>query len=137
MATILTDAFISLGGVDWSDNCTQVELPVEVEEIDTTAFTGSGWRDREGGLKNATLNATFDQSFTGGTGSLDAFIFARLGSAVAFIVRPTSTGAGTSNPQWSGTALCTGYTPISGAVGEKVTFSISWPVKTSVARATA
>lgn len=136
MPNIATTTYVSIGGVDWSTDCTSCEVTIEVDEIDVTAF-GDSWKDRDGGLKNGTLNATFQTNYTLGTGSLDAFIFARLGSAVAFAVRPTSANAGTSNPSYSGTALVTGYTPISGGVGELSTFDISWPVKTTVARATA
>ena len=136
MANIATTTTITIGGIDWSTHCTSAELVLEAEEVDVTAF-GDSWRDRDAGLKNATLNASFQTDYSLGTGSFDQFVFGRLGSAVAFAVRPTSASPGTSNPSYSGTALVTGYTPLSGGVGELSTFDISWPVKTLVARAVA
>jgi len=53
------------------------------------------------------------------------------------VIKPTSTAVSASNPTYTFNALVTSYTPISGSVGDLSTFSVTWPVAGTVARATA
>lgn len=131
---VATDFKITIGTTNMSTLLTQAELSLEADEVETTAF-GSTYRTRVGGLRTGTMNLQFNQDFA--AGAVDATLFPLLGSAVAFTVVPTSSAVSATNPSYSGTVLVTQYTPISGAVGDLATLSITWPVTGSVTRATA
>lgn len=130
---VATDYKVTLGTTNISANLTQTELSLEADEVETTAF-GATYRTRVGGLKNGSINLQFNQDF--GAGGIDALLFPLLGSAVAFVVTPSSTAVSATNPSYSGTALVTQYMPLSASVGDLATFSITWPVTGAVTRAT-
>jgi hypothetical protein len=130
---VATDYKVTIGTTNVSANLTQAELSLEADEVETTAF-GATYRTRIGGLKNGSLNLQFNQDF--GAASIDSQFFPLLGSAVAFVITPSSTAVSVTNPSYSGTALVTQYMPISASVGDLATFSITWPVTGAVTRAT-
>lgn len=130
---VATDYKVTIGTTNVSANLTQAELSLEADEVETTAF-GATYRTRIGGLKNGSLNLQFNQDF--GAASIDSQFFPLLGSAVAFVITPSSTAVSATNPSYSGTALVTQYMPISASVGDLATFSITWPVTGAVTRAT-
>jgi hypothetical protein len=131
---VATDYKVTLGTTNVSTYLTQTELGLEADEVETTAF-GATFRTRVGGLKNGLLTLQFNQDF--GAGGVDALLFPLLGSAVAFVITPSSTAVSATNPSYSGTALVTQYTPISASVGDLATFSVSWSTTGSITRATA
>ena len=47
---VATTVTTTINGVDFSANLAQVELSIESDDVETTAF-GSDWRTRVGGLK--------------------------------------------------------------------------------------
>ncbi|WP_344248232.1 hypothetical protein, partial [Actinocorallia libanotica] len=84
---VLTAAYLDLNGQDVSDWTNKIELSAEVEEKDVTTFGSDGWKELLGGLRSGTLAVEFKNDYD--TGSLDADMWALLGSVVAFSVRPT------------------------------------------------
>jgi hypothetical protein len=52
-------------------------------------------------------------------------------------IKPTSGTTGTTNPQYVFSALVTEWTPISGAVGELSTASVTWPISGTITKTTA
>lgn len=131
---VLTDVYVSIGGVDLSDHIASVEISTEFEDIETTAFGDAG-RTRVAGLEDSSLSLDFHQDFA--AASVDATIAPLVGSTAAFEVFPAGTTIGATNPKYSGTVLVTEWTPLSGAVGELATASVTWPVSGVVTRATA
>lgn len=131
--TVLTDAYISIAGTTWSDHGNKVEIPITVDDEQTTTF-GSSWKARVGGLKDAQLNITFLNDFT--TTNLDATVWPLLGTVVTFEVRPTSGARSTTNPGYTGSILINSWKPIAGDVGTLATVDVSFPTSGAVSRQT-
>lgn len=132
--TVLTDAYISIGGNVVSDHATKVEIPFEAEDKEITAFGGT-WKARTGGLKDASLNITFINDFA--ASNLDSIMFALFGTVVAFEIRATSGAVSTSNPKYTGSVFIKEWKPIMGSVGDLATVDVSFPTSGTVTRATA
>lgn len=131
---VATDYDITISGTDLSTSIAAVTLDITAEEQDTTAF-GNTYRTRIAGLKDGSVSFDFHQDF--GAGSVDATLFPLLGSAVAFVIKPTSGTVSATNPTYSGTAVVTQYQPFASSVGDLATVSVSWPLSGAVTRATA
>jgi hypothetical protein len=131
---VLTNAVVKINSVDLSDHVASVELAQEVEEVETTAF-GDSARTRTGGLANNSLSLDFHQDFA--SASVDDTLNALVGGTASFEILPNGTAVGATNPKYTGTVLLTEWTPVSGAIGELATASITWPISGAVTRATA
>ena len=131
---VLTNAVVKINNVDLSDHIASVELAQEVEEVETTAF-GNTARTRVGGLANNSLSLDFHQDFA--TSSVDQTITPLIGGTASFEVIANGTAVSATNPKWTGTVLVTEWTPVSGAIGELATASITWPISGAVTRGTA
>lgn len=131
--TVLFDAFILINAVNVSDHGNKVELPISVDEEDTTAF-GQTWKARVGALKDASLNIDFINDFT--NTQLDATMFALIGTVTTFEVRPTSSARGTGNAAYTGSIFVKEWKPIVGNVGKLVISSVSLPTSGAVLRQT-
>jgi hypothetical protein len=130
---VLTDATVSIAGVDISDYVASITLTTSSAEVETTSFGSGGAVTRVGGLKDGSLAIDVHQDYP----LVDNLLFPLLGSTAAFIVNPSGTTPGTATPDYSGTVLITELTPIAGAVGELATMSLSFPISGTVTRGTA
>ena len=120
---VLTATFISINGTDLSEHFTSIDLPVEVDVPEATAF-GDEWRTRApDGLKDWTATSDYNQDYA--AGALDATLWPLLGKAVTLAVRPDEAVRSATNPEWGGTPILSSYQPINGAVGELSTGSIT------------
>lgn len=131
--TVLTNAYVSIGGTDFSDLIASIEFSDEAEDIETTAFGQTG-RTRVGGLRDQSVSLDFHVDFD--PAEVDATIGALVGGTAGIIFGPKGTAIGTANPHWSGTVLVTEW-GWGGAVGELATKSVTWPVSGVLTRATA
>lgn len=131
---VATDYKITLNGTNLSSSLAAVELPIEVDEQETTAF-GSAWRTRIAGLKSGSITLEFHQDF--GAGSVDATLWPLLGTNGTVVVTPTSTAVSATNPSYTGEFLVTQYSPFASTVGDLATLSVSWPLTGALTRATA
>jgi len=131
---VLTNAVVRINAVDYSTNVNQVEIAVTSDEVDTTAFSSTGWRTVTGGLKSASVTLSFHNDFA--AGAIDGALWPLLNTLATVVVLPNGTAAGTSNPSYSFTALCNNLTPISGSVGDLATQNLTWPISGEVTRAT-
>jgi len=129
-----TDYFVSINGTDFSTNLNSVELALEADDLETTAF-GQGFRTRIGGLKQASLTLNFMQDF--GSGSVDQVLSPLLASLATVVLKPTSGTVSSTNPSFTMTALVTQYSPMASSVGDLATLSVTFPVSGTVTRATA
>lgn len=126
MATFaLIDARIEINSVVMSAYFKKVELPVEREELEDTAFGDVG-RSRIAGLFDTTVGLTANQDMANGT--LDSVIWALLGTTVAFKVRATTSAISTSNPEYVTNVLVSKWGPFGNTVGELATVDVSWPM---------
>jgi len=131
---VASDYVVSIGGTDLSTTLNSVELSVEADDIETTAF-GSGYRTRIGGLKQASVTLNFMQDF--GSGSVDAILFPLLGTLSTVTIVPTSGTVSATNPRYTAVCLVNAYSPFASSVGDIATLSVTWPVSGTVTRATA
>jgi hypothetical protein len=129
-----TDYFVSINGTDFSTNLNSVELAIEADDLETTAF-GQGFRTRIGGLKQASLTLNFMQDFA--AGSVDAILSPLLATLATVVIKPTSGTVTATNPSYSMTALVTQYSPFASSVGDIASLSVTFPVSGTVTRATA
>jgi hypothetical protein len=131
---VATDYKVTINGGTVSSSLASVELPIEVDEQETTAF-GSAWRTRIAGLKSGSITLEFHQDFA--AGALDSILYPLLGTNATVVVTPTSGSVTSSNPSYSGAFLVTSYTPYASTVGDLATVSVTWPLTGELTRATA
>jgi hypothetical protein len=127
-----TDYSVTINGSDFSSNLNSVELALEADDLETTAF-GSGWRTRIGGLKNGSLTLNFMQDF--GAASVDATLNPLLGTIATVVIKPTSGSATATNPSYTAECLVNQYSPFASSVGDIATLSVTWPTSGTVVRA--
>jgi hypothetical protein len=132
---VATNYNIKIGGTDFSSSIAAVTLDISAEEQETTAFSGTGWRTRIAGLKDASVSLDFHQDF--GAAAVDATLWPLLGGTVSVEIAPAGSAITSTNPAYEFTALVTEYQPFASSVGDLATLSVSWPVVGEVTRATA
>ena len=121
---VATDYNITINGSDFSDSIAAVTLDISSEEQDVTAFGGSGYRTRIGGLKDASITLDFHQDF--GAAAVDATLFPLMGSNATVVVKPNSGSVSATNPSYTGEFLVSSYSPFASTVGDLATLSVSW-----------
>ena len=131
---VATDYKVTINGGTVSSSLASVELPIEIDEQETTAF-GSEWRTRIAGLKSGSITLEFHQDFA--AGAIDSILWPLLGTNATVVVVPTSGTVNSSNPSFTGTFLVTQYTPYASTVGDLATVSVTWPLTGALTRATA
>lgn len=131
---VATDYKITINGTNFSTSLASVELPIEVEEQETTAF-GSSWRTRIAGLKSGSITLEFHQDF--GAAAVDATLYPLLGTNATVVVQPTSATVSATNPTYTGQYLVTQYSPFNSTTGDLATLSVTWPLNGELTRATA
>lgn len=130
---ILSDAFISIDGNDISDHVAEVQLTYESETDDDTAF-GDTTRSAIGGLKNWSISLTAHQDWA--SSNLDSILFPLVGTTFTVILRKDSGSVSATNPNYTGTGLLTGYSPLAGAVGDLARTPINIVAAGTLSRAT-
>lgn len=129
-----TDYKITINGTNLSTSLNSVELALESDDLETTAFGGT-FRERIGGLKTGSLTLQFMQDFA--AGAVDATLFPLFNTLATVVIVPTSGTVSATNPSYSALALCNSYTPFASSVGDIATLSVTWPTSGTVTRATA
>jgi hypothetical protein len=125
---VLTSVTTSINGTDFTDHLAAVTIDLSSDEVETTAFGGSGFRTRVGGLKDGSITLSFHNDFgTSGSEAVDSTIWSLFNTAATVVVRPTSGTVSPSNPSYSGLFLVSQINPISGSVGDLATRDVTWP----------
>jgi hypothetical protein len=132
---VLTNAFISVGGVDLSDLVASVTLNETFDVVETTAFSSTAAKTRVAGLEDNSITLEFHQDFA--TGEVEQTIYPLLGTAAAVIVKPNGASTSAFNPSYTCSAIISEWTPINGSVGELATASVTWPVTGAITKAVA
>jgi hypothetical protein len=130
---VLTDAKITINGVNLSNYCTSVTLNTTTDVVETTAFSSTAAKTRVAGLQDNSVSLEFAQDY--GTSLVEATIYPLLGNTTSVVVSPTSTTSATS-PSYTFTAVVSEWQPLSGGVGELATASITWPISGAITKAT-
>lgn len=132
---VLTNAYVTINGVDLSDSIASVTLSTTRDAVETTAFGSTGARTRVAGLTDNSVTLEFHQDFA--SGEVEATIYPLLGTATAVVVKPNGSSTSTTNPSYAFDALVTEWTPVNGAVGELASASVTWPVNGAITKTTA
>jgi len=128
---VLTNAYVLYASNDISQYITSVSLSSSVDVIETTGL-GSSARTRVGGLFDNQVVLEFNQDFA--DNALEELIngtslaTSTVGTTVAMEIRPVNTTVSASNPKFNFNALIAEWQPLSAAVGELVTASVTWPI---------
>lgn len=128
-----TDYKITVAGVNLSTSLNSVELALESDDLETTAFGGT-FRERIGGLKTGSVTLQFMQDF--GASSVDATLFPLYNTLATVVITPTSSTVSATNPSYTAVCLVNAYSPFASSVGDIATFSVTWPTSGTVVRAT-
>ena len=130
---VLTDAFISVGGVDLSDRVASVTLNETFDIVETTAFSSTAAKTRVAGLEDNSITLEFHQDYA--TGEVEQTIYPLLGTAAAVIVKPNGSSTSAFNPSYTCSAIISEWTAINGSVGELATASVTWPITGAITKA--
>lgn len=131
---VATDYKVTINGTNLSTSLNQVELALESDDVETTAFGGT-FRERIGGLKSGSLTLQFMQDFA--ATSVDATLFPLYNTLATVVITPTSSAVSTANPSYTAVCLVNQYSPHASSVGDLATFSVTWPTSGTVTRGTA
>jgi hypothetical protein len=130
---VLTNAFISVGGVDLSDLVASVTLNSTFDVVETTAFSSTAAKTRLAGLADNSISLEFHQDYA--TGEVEQTIYPLLGTVATVIVKPNGASTSAFNPSYTCSAVIAEWTPLNGAVGELASASVSWPVTGAITKA--
>jgi hypothetical protein len=134
---VLTNAYVVFASTDVSEFVTSVGLSTSVDVIETTGL-GSSARTRVGGLFDNSLTLELNQDFA--DNSLEELVngtslgTTKVGTTVAMEIRPVNGAVSASNPKYTFNALIAEWQPLSGAVGELATVSVTWPISGAITK---
>ena len=131
---VLTNAFISVGGVDLSDLVASVTLNSTFDVVETTAFSSTAAKTRLAGLADNSVALEFHQDYA--TSQVEQTIYPLLGTVSTVIVKPVDGATTTINPSYTLSAVVSEWTPLNGSVGELATASVTWPITGAITKAT-
>lgn len=132
---VLTDAKVTINGVNLSDHIASVTISESADVVETTAFSNTA-KTRVAGLLDNSVTLEFHQDFA--ASSVEATIngtSSLVGTVTAIVVTPTSSAVGATNPSYSFNALIAEWTPLNGSVGELSTASVTWPISGAITKA--
>jgi hypothetical protein len=133
---VVTGTQVQLNGTDISSSCARAELVINAAEVETTDFGSGGWTEVIGGLKSGTVSLDFHSDFgSGAVSSLFQNLVGTVGTVT--LIAANGTAASATTPKYTATVLVNSFTPVSGAVGDLSTFSVSFPTTGAVSYGTA
>ena len=131
---VLTNAQVTVNGVDLSNHVDSVEVQTNVDDVDITAM-GASAHQHAPGLRNDKITVNFLQDFA--ASSVGATLFPLLGNT-GFTVKvvPVNTTVSTTNPSYTATCVLFTYSPLSGKVGERSDTSVEFQATGLIVKAT-
>jgi hypothetical protein len=130
---VLTNAYVSIAGVNLSDHIASISLATQYDLVDTTQF-GDTSKKMIAGLAANSVSFEFHQDFQ--AGSVESTIYPLLGTATACIIKPLDSAVNASNPQYSFNVLIAEWTPLNATAGDLTTASVTWPISGDVTKTT-
>jgi hypothetical protein len=130
---VLTNAQITINAVDLSDHIASVTLSTSNDVIETTGFSSTAARTRVAGLSDNSITLEFHQDFA--TSNVEQTIYPLIGTNTTVVVKPTSSAVSATNPSYSCSASVVEWQPLSGAIGELATASVTWPISGAITKA--
>ena len=137
---VLTNAFVSIAGINLSDHIASITLATQYDLVDTTQL-GDTSKKMIAGLAANTVSFEFHQDFQ--AGSVESIIYPLLGTATTCRIKPVDAARSVNNPEYimdgtlgSGKILISEWTPLNGSAGELTTVSVTWPISGDVIKLT-
>lgn len=130
---VLTNAYVTVNGVNLSDHIASITLTTTDDVVDTTAFSSTAARTRVAGLADNSVALEFHQDYA--AANVEATIYPLVGSTTAVVIKPNGSTTAADNPSYSFTALVSEWTPLAGSVGELATASVTWPISGAITKA--
>ena len=133
---VVTGNTVSLNSTDISASVARAELVISSTEVDVTDFASGGWTEVVGGLKSGSVSLDFHSDF--GAGGLNTVLTEDLVGTIGTVVLITNNGTAASSetPSFTANVLINSVSPVSGAVGDLSTFSVSFPTSGEIVKAT-
>ena len=129
---VLTNAFISVGGISLADHANSVTINYEADSVEVTAFGDSGHKFT-GGLQNNSIEMSLMQDFAttipsaSPTTSIEALIYPLVGTTTTVIIKPNGSTTSATNPSYTmSSTFLASHTPVAGAVGELAMTSLTF-----------
>ena len=135
MRLVLTNAKVTINSVNLSDHIASITLSTSSDVVDTTGFSSTAARARVAGLADNSVTLEFHQDYA--TSNVEATIYPLIGTTTTVVVTPVDTTVSDTNPSYTFTALVAEWQPLSGAVGELATASVTWPISGAITKAVA
>jgi len=134
---VVTGNKVSIAGTDVSAGVARAELTITSTEVDVTDFASGGFTEVVGGLKSGSLSLDFHSDFAT-DGINDVLTEDLVGTLVEVIlIAGNGTAPTDATPSYTANFLVNSLSPVSGAVGDLSTFSVTFPMSGSVAKAVA
>lgn len=134
---VVTGNTVSFNSTDISGSVARAELVITSAEVDVTDFASGGYTELVGGLKSGTVSLDFHSDY--GAGGLSTVVSEDLVGTIGtvVIIAGNGTAASGTTPSFTAECLITSVTPVSGAVGDLSTWTVSWPTSGEITKATA
>jgi|TARA_R110000803_G_scaffold16127_6_gene44321 hypothetical protein len=133
---VATGTTVTFNTTDISSSLTRAELVVNSAEVDVTDFGSAGWVEVIGGLKSGTVSLDFQADYgAGAVNELFADLLGTIGTVT--IITANGTAASATTPIYTTEVLVNSFTPVSGAVGDLSTWTVTFPTSGPVTYATA
>ena len=117
--SVYKDARVTWGGVNISAFVRAAALELGADAPESTTM-GDNWHEFEaGGLKTAAIELELKWA-AGSTTGVDSIFGSTsgLGQSKATTIRATTAAISAANPEYSGSFICTAFTPFQGNVGD-------------------
>lgn len=134
---VVTSNNVSIAGTDVSASVARAELVISAAEVDVSDFASGGYTEVVGGLKSGSVSLDFHTDF--GAGGLNTVLTEDLVGTTVEIILIAGNGstATAETPSYTFNALITSVSPVSGAVGDLSTFSVTYPTTGAIVKAVA
>jgi hypothetical protein len=133
---VATGTTVSLNGSDISGSVARAELVINSAEVAVTDFGSGGWTEVIGGLKSGSVALDFHHDY--GTGAISRTFQDLVGTiGTVTLIAANGTAPTAATPRYTATVLINSFTPVSGAVGDLATWSVTFPTSGAVTYATA
>ena len=134
---VIKNAFLSLGGTDYSAQIESIEFKVEADEQVVTNMDSAGWEEVLQGIRKGTMtvNFKFDADLSGFHAAVYAVFAHATDNTWAYVLKRDDSAVSSANPSFTGTLLVKDYM-LNLKVGEAFQGTHSFPLVGAPVRAT-
>jgi len=123
---MLKDVSVMVDGTTLTESARSVDIDTSAEELDGTAFGGSGWREFEPGLKAGTIAVEFYQGFDSGGVHDTLWPLSETQDSFEIRIGPKGDTGASDNPVFVGEVKLFAYKFLQGEVGQLSTNPVTF-----------